>query len=1000
MIKRFVTQVGVFVVLLALAAITAFAQSPNTASMVVVVEDQNGATVRDAKVSVVNEATGASREMTTGGEGTVTVPALSLTGTYTVSVSKDGFSTEQRKDITLRSGETATIRVTLAVGASKAEVTVVGTTEGVHASPQIGLPLESKQINETPILGRKVTSLPLLNSAFRQGKGTGDLFVNSTYFITGVGSRRATTFTLDGANNDEAWGRQTAITTLPLNAVQEVNVLTNAFSAEFGWTSGPALNFVTKSGTNGFHGEGLFLFRPGSWQAEAFPTKNFCPPSVSTCATPTTLQAINPVDIPDQLSQVSGTIGGPIVHDKTFFFVSTDYTWQDRTTFLSPTLPAFVLPADGSLDWTGHYRQFLFNGRLDHKLTSNQTLMFRFNVDRFHDDNPQDAVGGTNAPSVARLYARRSWQLQVNHTTVINSKLLNEARFAYLHGDPVTSWTAPTISTTYTRGGAVPFTIGQSRFSDLWGHQFQFADTVSWTRGAHYFRFGGSVLHHTSGGTGSEPGTAILGTFTFVTTGPSASLPFDQLTLANVQNYQQPINFGISRYELPQWLLTAFVQDTFHVQPNFTLDLGLRYDRQTLTTATKNFQPRIGFAWQPGSDGRTSVRGSYAMYYTQIRTNALAGYLVNGLDGLTTYTAIAGQTGFPTCLTCVPVNVNPSTVPASQLPARDITIRAGQRDFYTAQFARYGLNFNLLPNYPNEFDNPRSQVYTIGAEREVAKGFFFGADFVHQHVTGLDRSVDLNAPSVFDRNAPGQVRTVATANTTRPILPVNGGVRQVNVLMNLGKADYNGLQTLFSYRGNRKIFASLSYTLSKATNTSEPDGNGIGPNQSTIARLGEEERGPSVVDQRHRAVITFSYRFPHDITAGTVTMLTSSRPFNATTGADNNGDGATNDRPVINGVVMPKSAFRGTPTSDVATFVEGRIRLSESKSIVLRLEGFNLFNHANMLGRGVTVYGDTGTAATTFGQFVGGVGTSTNAIPAFANIDPPRMFQLQARFVF
>lgn len=999
MTKRLLAQLSALAVSLSITAIV-FAQTPNTGSMVIVVEDQNGAVVRDARVSVLNEATGATREATTGGEGSVTVAALSLTGTYTVSVSKDGFGTEQRKDIVLRSGETATIRVTLAVGASKAEVTVVGTAAGLRANPQIGLPLETKQINETPILGRKVTTLPLLNSAFRQGKGTGDLFVNSTYFITGVGSRRATTFTLDGANNDEAWGRQTAITTLPLNAVQEVSVLTNAFSAEFGWTSGPALNFVTKSGTNRFHGEGLFMYRPGNWQAESFPTRNFCPPSVSTCVTPTTLQAINPVDIPDQLSQVSGSIGGPIVRDKTFFFVSTDYTWQNRTTFLSPTLPTFVLPGDGSLDWTGHYRQFLFNGRLDHKLTSNQSLMFRFNVDRFHDDNPQDAVGGTSAPSVARLYARRSWQFQVNHTTVFNSKLLNEARFAYLHGDPVTFWTAPTISTTYTRGGAVPFTIGQSRLSDLWGHQFQFADTVSWTRGAHYFRFGGSVLHHTSGGTGSEPGTAVLGTFTFVTTGPSATLPFDQLTLANVQNYQQPINFGISSYELPQWLLTTFVQDTFHVQPNFTLDLGLRYDRQTLTTATKNFQPRIGFAWQPGSDARTSIRGGYAMYYTQIRTNAVAGYLVNGLDGLTTYTAIAGQTGFPTCLTCVPVNVNPQTVPASQLPARDITIRAGQRDFYTAQFARYGLNFNLLPNYPNEFDNPRSQVYTIGAEREVAKGFFFGADFMHQHLTGIDRAVDLNAPSVFDRTAPGQVRTVAAANATRPILPVNGGIRQVNVLMNLGKADYNGLQTLFTYRGNRKIFASVSYTLSKATNTTEPDGNGIGPNQATIERQGEEERGPSVVDQRHRAVITFSYRFPYDITAGTVTMLASSRPFNATTGVDNNGDGATNDRPVINGVVIPKSAFRGTPTSDVATFVEGRIRLSESKSIMLRLEGFNLFNHANMLGRGVTVYGDGATPATTFGQFVGGVGTSTNAIPAFANIDPPRMFQLQARFVF
>src|SRR6185369_15640963 len=116
MIRRFVTQLSVFVVLLALAAITAFAQSPNTASMVVVVEDQNDAIVKDAKISVVNNATGAAREVTTGSDGSATIPGLSLTVTYTVSVSKDGFAAEQRKEITLRSGETATIRVTLAVG--------------------------------------------------------------------------------------------------------------------------------------------------------------------------------------------------------------------------------------------------------------------------------------------------------------------------------------------------------------------------------------------------------------------------------------------------------------------------------------------------------------------------------------------------------------------------------------------------------------------------------------------------------------------------------------------------------------------------------------------------------------------------------------------------------------------------------------------------------------------------------------------------------------------
>jgi Carboxypeptidase regulatory-like domain len=996
-IARIYTLLSFFLLLVFTIQVTA-AQSPNTSTMIVTVVDQTGAVIRDAKIFVTNTATGAVRQAVSGEGGSATIAALPLTGEYKVTVEMTGFTAEDVTGLTLRSGETATVKVKLVAVGGKSEVTVYGTTEGVRADPQIGLPLGSKQIDETPILGRKITTLPLLNSAFRQGKGTGDLFVNATYFITGAGSRRTTSFTLDGANNDEGWGRQTAIATVPLGAVQEFAILSNAFSAEFGWTAGPALNIVTKSGTNVLHGEGIYMFRPGDWQAKTFSTNNFCPPDVFTCVTPTTLQAINPVDIPDALKQVSGSIGGPIIKDKTFFFVSSDYTHQDRTTFLSPSLPAFVLPADGHLDYTGHYRQTLVNGRLDHKLTQHQNLMFRTNIDRFDDDNPQDAVGGTSAPSVARYYARRSWTLQANHTMVFNPHLLNEARYAYLHGDPVTLWSAKVISTTYTRSGSVPFTVGQSRSSDIYSYQNQFSDTLSWSVGRHYLRLGGSVIHHTSGGTGSEPGTAVLGTFTFKST---TTAPLGQLTLADVQNYTQPINFGISSYELPQWLLTGFVQDSFHVRPDLTIEVGLRYDRQTLTDATKNFAPRLGFGWRPLGQSRLSIRGGYAMYYTQIRSNQVAGYLVNGLDGLTTYTAVPGQLGFPTCLTgpCLPLDLDPKTLPPSQLPARDITIIAGKRSLYETQFAKYGLDFNKLPNYPNEFVNPRSQVISIGAEHEIVRGLIAGADYVHQHWTKLDRTVDLNAPSIFDRTAPGQVRTVQVANTTRPILPVAGGIRNVNTIMNLDVGDYDGLQTQINYRGISRLFASLSYTLSKATNTFEPDGNGIGPNEANIARLREVERGPSVVDQRHRAVISATYQFPCNITIGTLQMFASSRPFNATTGVDNNGDGANNDRPVIDGKVISKSAFRGTPTSEVAMFVEGRIKTSERTSILLRLEGFNLFNHGNYLGRGQTVYGDTLIVNPTFGQLVS-VGTATNALPGFANVDPPRMFQLQARFTF
>jgi outer membrane receptor protein involved in Fe transport len=993
MLKRFVILLGAFGVL----AAPALAQSPNTASIVVLVTDQSGAVVKDAKASVMNSQTGAVREALSGPDGSASFPALSLTGTYSVTVSKNGFGDESRNDLHLRSDETATLKLKLLVGPEKTDVTVYGTVQGVRADTQIGRRLDSVTIDETPILGRKITTLPLLSSAFRQGKGTGDLFVNATYFITGSGSRRTTTYMLDGASNDEGWGRQTMLTTVPIGAVQEVAVLTNAFSAEFGWTAGPALNIVTKSGTNAVRGEGLYLARPGGMQAKTFSTKGFCPPSVSTCTTPSTLVAINPADLPDTLNQVSGSIGGPIVRDKTFVFGSADYTRQDRTTFLSSTLPAFVLPADGSLSYVGHYRQGLVNGRVDHKLTPAQTLMVRGNYDHFYDTNPNDAVVGTSAPTVARRYTRGSESLGVNHTTVVSSNLLNEARFAYLNGDPVTLWESQNPSTTYTRAGSVPFTIGESRASNIRGHQVQFADTASWSRGPHTLRFGGSVIRHTSGGMGSEPGQATLGTFTFVNT---TTAPFTQLTLADVQQYTQPINYGITSYEMNQWMSVAFVQDRLRVTNQITVDAGLRYDRQTLTTAANNFAPRLGFAWQPRGDSRLVIRGGYAMYYTQIRANAIAGALTGGLDGLVTYTATPGQTGFPTCLTggCLPVPIDPRTLPLAQQPARNITIQAGRRDFYAPQLATYGLNFDLLPNYPDAFVNPRSQVTSMGAEREIVRGFFAGADYVGQHWTNLDRSVDLNAPAPFDRTGPGQVRTVAAANVTRPIVPVNGGVRQVNVLMNLAEADYDGLQTQVSYRGNRKFQATFSYTLSKATNTTEPDGNGINPNDASIARLGEQERGPSVVDQRHRAVIMGSYDLLDNITAGTLMQFASARPFNATTGVDNNGDGANNDRPVIDGRVIAKSAFRGTGTQDVGLFLEGRLK-PVGRTILVRIEGFNLFNHANILGRAQTTYGDTGTPNPTFGQLVA-AGTGTNALPSLANIDPPRMFQLQVRYLF
>lgn len=983
-----------FALLLVALAMPVFAQSPNTATVSVVVVDQTGAVVPDAKVTVVNAATGASRDVTSNREGTALVPALAINGAYKVSVSKSGFTTVNLDPMTLSAGETATLKVKLTASGGKNEVTVYGTTEGVRQDAQLGRRLDSATIDETPVLGRKISSLPLQSAAFRSAKGTGDLFVNATYFVTGAGGRRQPAVTTDGATNDDPWGRQTMATTVPVGAVQEMTVMSNAFSAEFGWTAGAAVNVVTKSGTNVLHGDGLFLGRPSGMQASTLSSDAQCAPSVPTCVPPQTNgapSALLPPDIPDTLSQLSGDVGGAITPDKTFYFVAFDFADQNRTAAVTTPL----VPAGTKV--TGNYQQALVDARVDHRLNANQNLMLRFNLDRFFDTNPQDVVAGNTLPSAGRQFTRHTWSIQGNHTSVIGNDKFNEARFVFIDADPITQFEPVSNSTQITRGGTLPFTVGENRYAHIYSRQGQFSDTLTWTKDKHYFRLGGTLAQAVSGGDGTEFGSPfVLGQFTI---NAANTKPPSQLTIADVQRYTQGFNFGVGTYRESQWLFSGYAQDRYSLRSDLTLDLGLRYDRQTFSDGEKNFAPRVGFAWNPKGDPKTVVRGGYGLYFTQLRSNLDANFQLNGPLGIGSYTATPGQAGFPTCLPpinpdgtvgsgCTPIVFDPNAA-ASTLPARNVTIRPGEAAYYTQLFQQFGVNFNQLPFYPDALVNPKSQVFSIGFERELKAKWYASADYLHQHWSDLDQTVDLNAPSPFVRTAPGQVRSVAAADATRPILPVNGGFRQINVIMNLGKADYDGLQTNLTYRGSPKLFAQVSYTLSKATNTTEPDGNGINPNDANISTLLETERGPSVLDQRHRAVLTLSYRFPYSITAGTVTQLGSSRPFNSVTGVDNNGDGSNNDRPVINGTVVSKSAFRGTAQSDVSVFAEGRLPLNKTQSLTLRMEVFNLFNHANVLGR-QTNYGDTGTPAANFSQ----------ALAGLANIDPPRMVQFIARYSF
>ena len=248
---------------LTLVAAPAAAQTPNTAAIVVTVVDQLGGVVPDAKVSVVNSATGAARDVVSGVNGSATVGALPLTGHYKVSVTKAGFVSEDVPDLTLRAGETATVKVKLVATGGTSEVTVYGTTEGVRADAQIGRRLDSRD-RSTKRRSSAARSRRCRSSTRRSARARARATSSSTRPTSSPasGSRRTTTYMLDGASNDEGWGRQTMLATVPVGAVQEV---VGAVERVLGRVRldrpGPAMNIVTKSGTNAMRGEALYMDR-------------------------------------------------------------------------------------------------------------------------------------------------------------------------------------------------------------------------------------------------------------------------------------------------------------------------------------------------------------------------------------------------------------------------------------------------------------------------------------------------------------------------------------------------------------------------------------------------------------------------------------------------------------------------------------------------------------------------------------------------------------------
>ncbi len=925
-------------------AAAARAQTPDTASVEGSVADATGAPVSGAQVELRRASSNFRRASTTGADGRFKLAGVPVAGDYVLEVHRNGFSARSEGPFGLRAGEIARFEEKMSPEAVSSSVTVYGTTGGVQSnSPQLGVRLDRERIENTPVLGNKITSLPLLNSAVRPARGTGDLFLNNTLFVIDGGGRRQPAYWIDGATGNDSWGRQSIITNLPTDTLQEMTVLTNAATAEYGRTTGGVINVVTRSGTSTLHGQAGATYRPSDLEAKA---------------------PVTGADPGDELKQGDLSLSGPLARN-VYFFADAQYTNQDR--FSAITSPLVDAP-DG---FTGNYRDTLLFGKVDADVTDGNRATARYSSEQFHDTNPQDVVGGTTLPSAGRTFRRNTYSGQLADTAVISDTLFNEASASVNVGSPITDFTPNDLSTQFVRPGVS--TEGESRAARLFNHQYQFADTLSWSAGNHSVKLGGDVEYSLSGGNSKEfGGPFILGQFTF-NPGIDPTIPTSALGIGDVASYTQ--GFGDAKYEVSETLWSLFAQDDFRPLPDLTINVGIRYDRQTFTDDRDDFSPRIGFAWNPGGDPRTSVHGGFGLYYSEVPANLAADYEIGGPNGIFTFSAQPGQLGFPPSLEPLP-----GFPEGAVLPPRNVTIRSGNADSYSQFFDVSSLN-----GYPSELKNPQTDQTVLGVERQIGDGWFVGVDLVHSRTIDIVWELDLNAPTPFDRNAPGQTRSASAADATRPITPVPNGYRQILVTTNDGESKYDALQL-----NARKDFGGhaglqVSWTWSHTRDNVESDATAA-PNDANQL---DREWADSLLDQRHRVVLSGWSRLPLGLRGGGVFSAATGRPYNVTTGADNNGDGSRTDRPVIDGSVIGRNSARGNAVYDLSLFLEKSFPISGAVTATLRAEGFNITNHENVYGYN-GVYGNGATPLPTFGQPLGGV----------ANVEPGRQFEFSARLAF
>lgn len=754
--------------------------------------DELGGAIVGVTVTAIN-AQGTEKTVVTNDGGSYTINGLAP-GKYTVRAVASGFSIYENAEVEIAPAKIGQLDITLKVTIEEQKVTVAADSSNLstEADNNAGaIVLKGDDLDALPDDPDDLAAALQALAGPSAGPNGGQIFI-------------------DGFSG----GRLP-----PRSAIREIRVNSNPFSAEYDRLGMGRIEILTRPGSDRFRGQASFNFND-----DALNSRNPFAPNRP----------------PHQSRQYGGNFGGPIVKRKASFFVDFDKRdVDDEALIVAKVLDANNNIVDFNETVPVPNRRTSFSPRVDFQINPNHTVVSRYSYSR---NERIGGVGGFNLPELQYDIKNEEHNFQLTETAIINKTIVNETRFQFDHSKSRSDGdnSVPTIQVldSFTGGGSQ---VGQASNTE---NEFELTNNTSFSHGSHAFKFGARVRHTSI--TDISPQN-FGGTYTF-----SSMLGYQQSVLGNSQNATQfSLAAGNPEAKVSQTDFGGFFQDDWKVRPNFTLNLGLRYENQSNIKSNVNFGPRVGFAWSPGGgqQAKTVIRGGFGVFYDRVGENlTLNATRLNGIN----------QQQF--------IVINPNFFPV--IPTPDVL------EAFAVPVSIFQLN--------EELQSPYTMQAVVSVERQLPHNITIATSYIKVRTLHVLRTRPVNAP------LPG---------TFNPSVP-NSGVRPLGVNNNVfeyessGRFNQNQFIVNLNSRFHRNFSLTGYYVLAKAN--SDADGTGSFP-ADPYDLSGEYGRAGG--DVRHRFFVSGTIRAPWGVSLNPFISLNTGRPFNITLGRDLNGDTRFTERP-------------------------------------------------------------------------------------------------------